>query len=113
MFPLVLCINISICLLTGFTLPNESKAEEVSDAKDCVQLPLTLIRIKNTQPHIFFAMTQCTCVFLMQDDRVYENATPKTNSTQMKPINRTTSRQEQKSQEYSVYENSHALYGNL
>ncbi len=53
MFPLVLCINISICLLTGFTLPNESKAEEVSDAKDCVQLSLTLIRIKNTQPHIF------------------------------------------------------------
>ncbi|XP_016417100.1 CMRF35-like molecule 1 [Sinocyclocheilus rhinocerous] len=65
-----------------FTLPNESKAEDVSDAKDC-------------------------------DDRVYENGSPETNSTQIKPINRTTTRQEQKSQVYSVYENSHALYGNL
>ncbi len=63
MFSLVLCINISICFLTGFTLPNERKAEEVSDAKDCLHHSLTLISIKNTQPHIIFAMNQCTCVF--------------------------------------------------
>ncbi|XP_016114716.1 uncharacterized protein [Sinocyclocheilus grahami] len=46
-------------------------------------------------------MTQCTCVFLMQDDRVYENGSPETNSTQIKPINRTTTRKEQKSQSLS------------
>lgn len=102
-----------MCLLTGFTLPNESKAEEVSDAKDYVHHSLTLIRIKNNQPYIIFAMNQCTCVFLMQDERVYENVTPETNSTQMKPINKTASRQEQKSQAHPVYGNSHALYGNL
>jgi len=68
---LVLCINISICLLTGFTLPNERKAEEVSDAKDCLHHSLTLISIKNTQPHIIFAMNQCTCVFSWCRTTVY------------------------------------------
>ncbi|RXN18572.1 CMRF35-like molecule 5 isoform X1 [Labeo rohita] len=48
-----------------------------------------------------------------QDDCIYENEASKTNSTPMKPINRTMTRQVQKSEMYSVYENLQELCGNL